>query len=145
MRKLPLINLAGTDFTIDVRMGELKNTTSPFNSIPFRNMEPTEEGYHYQFWYDTEAKGIHLGSVDPNNVPTHLVQMQIPWEIRMDPIGMALHKNLPPSTFTQFYPVVERFEGTILESKPGNQLIKRIQSAKQRIAKSFSPNKRLKR
>lgn len=145
MRKLPIINLAGTDFTVDVRMGELRNTNAPYNSIPFRSMEPTTDGYHYTFWYDKSAKGIHLNHVDEKSIPDHLVKLQIPWEIRLDPVGVALHKNLPTNILTHYYSQQERFEATILQTKQENHLIKRIRNTKQKIIKAFTNNTKLKR
>lgn len=145
MRKLPIINLAGTDFTVDVRMGELRNTTAPYNSIPFRSMEPTTDGYHYTFWYDKKAKGIHLNQVDVKDIPDQLIKLQIPWEIRLDPVGVALHKNLPSNILNHYYPQQERFEATILQTKQENQIIQRIHNTKQKIIKALSNNKKLKR
>lgn len=138
MRPLPTINLAGTDFTIDVRLGELRNTEPPYNSIPFSNMDLAPDGYTYRFWYNLKDKGIHLAPVYVDQKPKELVCMQIPYEVKLDPVGIAQKHLLDLQNFLKRYPVQPELKGTIIDLEHNPSLRKRIINA-------FTTRKGLKR
>ncbi len=87
--KLPHIDLAGTDFTIDWRLRELRETELPWKNISLRDMEMSDSGEEYLCFYHTETH--ELFEVDENlfELPENVVVLEIPYEVKLDPVAVA--------------------------------------------------------
>lgn len=84
-RKLPTINIEGTEFAVNVAKQELAEVANPQNTISFLEME--DLGRHYKFEYDVSTRNI-AGPF------TTGIDVTIPQMVELDPIGMAAHHNL---------------------------------------------------
>lgn len=59
---LPMINLYGTDFFIDLRLKELRQTDNPTNVIAYKHLIPHE--FHFMLWYNTSTKNAFTGTLE---------------------------------------------------------------------------------
>ncbi|MET6999416.1 hypothetical protein [Chitinophaga defluvii] len=106
-RRLPTIEIEGSIFFVDVRMGGLRNSEGPFNVLEFKDMErhydvilePQPEdfprhGYHaMRFFYNSVKKEIVSAPVEGNGLPPNVVYLEILNEHFLDPVGVELMKG----------------------------------------------------
>lgn len=59
-RLLPIVNLYGTDFFLDLRLQEFRQTENPSNKIPLTSLQPEE--FHFGLWYDSTSKNEFKGT-----------------------------------------------------------------------------------
>lgn len=59
---LPMINLYGTDFFLDLRLKELRQTDNPTNAIAYKHLSPHE--FHFMLWYNTSTKNAFTGTLE---------------------------------------------------------------------------------
>lgn len=89
--ELPHIDLLGTDFTVDVRLGELRETAEPWKRIGLRDLDVSPDGESMRFLYDT----VTHERVDVNGVlPEQVVLLEIPHEVMLDPVAVAREYEL---------------------------------------------------
>lgn len=86
---LPHIDLAGTDFTIDWRMKELRETELPWKNISLRNMEMSDSGEEYLCFYNIETHEVFEPDEMLFELPDKVVVLEIPYEIKLDPVAVA--------------------------------------------------------
>jgi hypothetical protein len=86
---LPHIDLAGTDFTIDWRLKELRETEEPWKNISLRDMEMSESGEEYLCFYNKENHDLFEPGEDLLEMPENVVVLEIPYEIMLDPVAVA--------------------------------------------------------
>lgn len=115
-RKLPIFEIDGTAFLVDVVKEELRQIDNPENRISIRdNMD--NMGEYYVFWYSRDEKNIATTFSSDQEI---LVKM--PLLVELDPVGMArkFRKNLEQikeetdfTLNTDIDQVVERLSGTL--------------------------------
>jgi hypothetical protein len=96
-RKLPNISLAGTEFTIDVRCNELRQTERPWNIINLDDLEAIQSDTAYRFLFDTKTKELYRGEIEKR--PASVVCLVIPSSEELDPIGMARRMGMDDNSF----------------------------------------------
>ncbi|GAC1310474.1 MAG: hypothetical protein NVSMB24_27820 [Mucilaginibacter sp.] len=87
--KLPHIDLAGTDFTIDWRLKELRETEEPWKNISLRDMEMSDSGEDYLCFYNTETHELYEPDENLLELPENVVVLEIPCEAKLDPVAVA--------------------------------------------------------
>lgn len=87
--ELPHINIAGTDFTIDWRLRQLRETAAPYNKIEFKDMEVTTSGKAYLFFYNAKKHRLYEPPKNIKDLPNNVVLLEIPHEIKLDPVAVA--------------------------------------------------------
>ena len=86
---LPHIDLAGTDFTIDWRLKQLRETEFPWKNISFRNLELSDEGDVYRCFFNTETHELFEADTSLFQLPADIVVLEIPNELQLDPVAVA--------------------------------------------------------
>jgi hypothetical protein len=86
-RELPVINIEGTDFIVDVTKLELREKADPINTITFEDMRDTGDGYTFE--YNLRNKNL------PNVFDRESITVKIPEFVAIDPEGMAARYNYP--------------------------------------------------
>ncbi|GGE19407.1 MULTISPECIES: hypothetical protein [Bacteroidota] len=81
-RELPIINIHGTDFFIDVESLSLKERANENNFIPFGYMADVPGGYEFE--YGLDSRNIHTIWTDEESV-----RIKIPELVELDPFGMS--------------------------------------------------------
>jgi hypothetical protein len=87
--KLPHIDLAGTDFTIDSRLKELRETELPWKHIGLMDMEMSDSGEEYLCFYNTETHELFEPDENLLELPKNVVVLEIPCEAKLDPVAVA--------------------------------------------------------
>ncbi|PAW95461.1 hypothetical protein CKK33_18925 [Mucilaginibacter sp. MD40] len=83
------IDLAGTDFTIDWRLKELRETEFPWKNISLRDMEMSDNGEEYLCFYHIDTHELYIPGEDLFELPQNVVLLEIPNEIKLDPVAVA--------------------------------------------------------
>lgn len=92
-RQLPVLDLKGTDFFVDVLHEELQQKSNPENRISFNAFY--QEGDGYTLLYDHELKNTpdDPSSITENNGRYEWIT--IPALMELDPVGIALKYDIP--------------------------------------------------
>lgn len=89
-KQLPIYEIEGTPFTVDIEKSELRQVDNPANTIGFFS-DMTYRGTHYQVQYELLQKKVQEGWSDT----TRIRVINIPQMIVLDPEGMAAKHNIP--------------------------------------------------
>jgi len=87
--KLPHIDLAGTDFTVDWRLKELRETERPWKNFSLKDMEISDNGEEYLCFYNTETHELFEADEKLYEMPKNVVVLEIPNELKLDPVAVA--------------------------------------------------------
>lgn len=87
-RDLPIINIHGTDFWVNIEKLELTEKVNEKNVIPFGYMRDVSGGY--EFDYGLESRNIRNIWTDEESV-----RVTIPPLVELDPIGISQKYNVP--------------------------------------------------
>ena len=83
---LPMVNLYGTDFFLDLRMKELLQAANPANAIPFKALQPDE--FHFTLFYDVTSKNAFHGSIMQAIVRDDVKALLLP------PLDKMIHEGI---------------------------------------------------
>jgi hypothetical protein len=86
---LPHIDLAGTDFTVDWRLRQMRKTELPWKNISFDDFEMDDCGDKYLCFFNTQTHELYMPPEDLMELPEHIVVLEIPNELDLDPIAVA--------------------------------------------------------
>lgn len=110
---LPHIDLDGTDFTIDWRLRELRETDSPWNKLDFNVMDMAESGEEYYCLYNA-ADHTHYPFDDTiTQLPENVVLLEIPYEVKLDPVAVAREYHIDPHDFVSKNPISANLKATV--------------------------------
>lgn len=87
-RELPIINIHGTDFRVDIEKLELTEKVNEKNAIPFGYMSDVSGGY--EFDYGLESRNIRNIWTDEESM-----RVTVPPLMELDPIGMSEKYKVP--------------------------------------------------
>ena len=103
--KLPHIDLAGTDFTIDWRLKELRETELPWKHISLRDMEMSDNGEEYLCFYNTETHELFEPDEKLLELPENVVVLEIPNEVKLDPVAVAREHGMEATGLLNEHPL----------------------------------------
>ncbi len=103
--QLPHIDINGTDFVIDLRLGELRETDAPGNSIQLHQMQAGRAGEAYLFFYHTQKHTVYDPPANIKSLPKNVVVIEIPVEEKLDPVGMAQVLETDIKEFVKTHPL----------------------------------------
>lgn len=92
-RQLPIVDIAGTPFYVDVLQDELRQQDDSDNRIPFHVFDQIEEGY--TFLYDKERKNVPEGRKRLTRMEPHFIWITLPALMELDPEGIAIKYHIP--------------------------------------------------
>jgi hypothetical protein len=105
--RLPIIDVAGHPFIVDVRLMALRPVNSFHTSgLDLRNGgHYDDENHHYLFFYD--VKGMKEVEIDPDvtEFPKDVVMIKFPDLYVLDPVAMAGKEGLEVTAFLSEYPL----------------------------------------
>jgi hypothetical protein len=111
--ELPHINIAGTDFTIDLRLKELRETAAPWNKIDISAMEVSPLGEKYLMFFHTKTHKLYEPKADIKSLPKNVVVVEIPNEIGLDPVEVAQSNDLDVSSFVKDHPIEQNLSAIV--------------------------------
>lgn len=94
-RQLPIVDIAGTSFYVDVLHEELRQRDDPHNRISFNEFD--QDGNGYTFLYDKQRRNVPAGKVDLKHMEPWLQWVTVPALMELDPEGIALKYDIPLS------------------------------------------------
>lgn len=99
-RKLPIAEIAGTSFYVDVLREELRQTDDASNRISFNELSENKGGYC--FIYDKRTKNVPENKSD--NETESLVKVILPALMELDPVGIAEKYGIPIEVLSPDFP-----------------------------------------
>lgn len=99
-RKLPIAEIAGTSFYVDVLREELRQTDDASNRISFNELSESKGGY--SFIYDKKTKNVPEENTEDN--AGHLVKVTLPALMELDPVGIAEKYGIPIEVLSPDFP-----------------------------------------
>lgn len=111
---LPQIDLAGTAFTIDLRLNELREKEAPWNAIRLDDLIMSEDGDKYLLLYDIEAHKIFDLTQQVMELPGNVVMLEIPYDIELDPVGVAYRMENDVNSFLKDFPLKEELTARVI-------------------------------
>jgi hypothetical protein len=94
-RQLPIVDIAGTPFYVDVLHDELRQKDNAQNRISFNVFD--QDGNGYTFLYDSKGKNIPANKVDLKHLEEGMQWVTLPALMELDPEGIALKYDIPLS------------------------------------------------
>jgi len=101
-RHLPIVDIAGTAFYVDVLLDELRQTENPGNRISFNELEESENGY--SFLYDTRTNNIPDVNTDLGKDKERYVWVTLPALMELDPEGISGKYGIPLEVLSPDFP-----------------------------------------
>ena len=96
---LPHIDIAGIEFTIDLRLNEIRETENPNNRINFQTFDLSEDGKSYYCYYHTVKHCVFEPADDITVLPKNVKLLEIPAKHLLDPYAVAIIKNVDVKEF----------------------------------------------
>lgn len=96
-RELPVYNIAGTDFLVDIRKHEFRQKDNSFNRMSLGNVKE-EFGFSF-FYYDTHTKNRYTGAT--TDLPERVQVIIVPPIKALDPVGLARRHGLPDDYYSK--------------------------------------------
>ncbi len=111
---LPVIDIAGHTYIVDLRLKELRAKDEPHNKIRFGNMAMDIEGNNYLCFFHTPSRSVVNIQEGITSVPKDLVMLEIPNELRLDPVGTAREYGLEDSFMLEKYPIRAELKARVI-------------------------------
>lgn len=111
---LPRIHIAGEEFTVDLRLQELRHTRNFFPVISLKSFELTGDGEYYQAFYHPAMK--QTVSIDPKltEFPESVVQIRLPNELGLDPVATARRYGIDENDLLRRYPPKKDLKAAVI-------------------------------
>jgi len=114
--KLPVIEVMGHTFFVDIRMGVIR-PKDDFSTlgVKFDDMEEDAKGMRY-FLYNPNTHSIANIDLDRiKKIPTNVFPVKIPNEMDMDPIGFARNYGLDIDAFLLKHPPLDNLKAEVID------------------------------
>lgn len=107
---LPIITIVDDEYIVDWRLKELRMKDHPENIISLQNMDTDAEGRNYLCFYNTKKKSVIRIGDDITELPKNVVMLKIPYELKLDPVGVAREYGLGDTELLNKYPIQESLQ-----------------------------------
>jgi hypothetical protein len=117
--QLPIVKVAGHDFYVDLRMGQLRAhvpENEPFlgRALNLNQLHVSDDGEKFLGFYHIPSKSqFHVDS-EIKKLPKDVVLLEIPNELYLDPIGVARQYGMDASAFVRKYPIQKTLEAKVI-------------------------------
>ncbi|MBS1528789.1 MAG: hypothetical protein JSU01_00655 [Bacteroidetes bacterium] len=108
---LPHIEIGGTDFTVDWRLRELRETAEPWKTLRFTDMYET--GNVFVGFYHLQTHQLYLPPADITELPEHVVLAETGNDLALDPVAVAREHHLHLAMVLLEYPYSSRSTATL--------------------------------
>lgn len=106
--RLPIIEIVGHPFFVDVRLGELRpkdNFLSPGLDLGDGGYYDYQQDRHF-FYYDIAKMTEADINAELTKLPKGVVQIAVPGELTLDPVAVARREGLAPDYYLKDYPLL---------------------------------------
>lgn len=112
---LPIINIYGQPFFIDIRVQQLRSVADYGKYLPFYLMQPDPMTHGRRFLYDPKGRALYHPLDSNVDVPDTLVLVHLPLDLQMDPIGVARMNGYDMDLALKMYPVQKELKAIVTE------------------------------
>lgn len=112
---LPIINICGQPFFIDIRAQQLRSVADYGKYLPFSLMQPDPMTHGRKFLYDPTASELYHPLDNDSDVPDKLVLIHLPFELQLDPIGVARMNGYDMDLALKMYPIQKELKAVVTE------------------------------
>ncbi|SEA14947.1 hypothetical protein SAMN05192529_10949 [Arachidicoccus rhizosphaerae] len=112
---LPVINICGQPFFVDIRAQQLRSVADYGKYLPFYLMHPDPMTHGRRFLYDPKAIELYAPLDSDFGVPDTLVLVHLPFELMMDPIGVAKMNGYDMDLALKMYPLQKELKAIVTE------------------------------
>ena len=111
---LPKINIAGSDFIVDMRLKELRAADNTDKRIDLNSLHMDDNGEQYIGFYKPASKEIVRIDHKIVNIPKGVVMLKIPNELKLDPLGVAREYGVDEISFLRSHPPQRNLQATVV-------------------------------
>jgi hypothetical protein len=128
--ELPKIDVAGALFYVDWRLRELRMVDEPWTRLNLRDMDMNDAGDRYLCLYNTEYKAIYIPTQYTKQIPDKVVVLEIPYELKLDPVAVARQFELPDTAMLKNFPIEKDLKATVkqLNKMEAQQLLNNVRN-----------------
>jgi hypothetical protein len=104
--ELPRIDIAGHPFIIDWRLKELRPVDDLSSRLDLKRMAMDADGLNYLCFYHIPTRSeLHIDEAI-TEMPKDTVMLTIPYELKLDPVGVAREYGLDDTYLLHSYPIL---------------------------------------
>ncbi len=111
---LPRIDIAGQQFIVDWKQRELRMESDPGKCIGLNGMPMSEDGERYLCLYDFKANTVLHFTDRTIEMPQNMVALEIPSELKLDPVGVARECGLADTFMLDRYPILRDLKARVI-------------------------------
>ena len=111
---LPVIEIAGEEFVIDLRLQELRHAEYFFPVLSLKSFELTNDGWNYEAFYEPVMKQVVNLDPELTEFPNGIVRIKIPNEIGLDPVATAQSYGMDERALLRRYPIQKNLKAVII-------------------------------
>jgi hypothetical protein len=110
---LPEIEICGEKYFVDLRLNELRHENfSP--QINLKQLDLSPDGESYLAFYHPLLKQIIAADQHLTSIPEGLVRIEIPNELKLDPVGAARKYGLEEKDVLRLFPIRQKLEARVI-------------------------------
>jgi hypothetical protein len=111
---LPEIDLAGHTFYVDWRYKELR-AKDDMAAIPLdlKRMDMNSDGTAYICAYHLPSRSEYQIDVSTTELPKDVVLVEIPYELKLDPVGVAREHGLRDTALLRRFPILQGLKAKV--------------------------------
>lgn len=141
--QLPTIRIIDQDYYIDWRLRELRMKEDASKVLKLSDMGMDRKGNHYLCFYDAEQKSAVQIPNTITEMPTGVVVIKIPYELKLDPVGVAREFGLGDTELLKKFPIQKNLVAEVIALKQTG-LPAMIKANKMALQKSPQIKRRIK-
>lgn len=112
---LPEIDLAGDKFFVDWRLKELRAKDDMLPTpLNLKTMDMNSDGTAYICAYHIPSKSEYQLDVSTTELPKDVVILEIPYELKLDPVGVAREHGLKDTTLLRRFPIQQDLKAKVV-------------------------------
>lgn len=111
---LPKIDIDSENYFVDWKLKELRHTENPHLRIGIPSLEPVDDGTVYRGLYNTDTRRL-TERLTGNENPDHLSFLDIPYELKLDPVAVAREYGLKDTELLPRFPIEKDLKAKIVK------------------------------
>jgi hypothetical protein len=137
--KLPIIDINGERFVVDLRMHELRHAEFFYPVISLKSFDIADEDWRYEGFYNTMLKQVV--EIDPNllEFPDHVIKIRLPLEVELDPVAVARDHGIDERDLLRRYPIQKELIAEVIPLSE-TEVPAMIQRNKEALQKEHAEN-----
>lgn len=113
--RLPVIEIAGQEFIVNVRSGYLSPVDN-YSTLGIQLKYVPDDAVKHQLLYDKKRKEEYAYD-DAYGLPPEVIKIEIPGQGRLDPVGLARRDGLADTFYIGTYPLKMKMVAKIIPLK----------------------------